>query len=153
MSLKRSKGSTPGFGSARAAAVRAIRTTAKELSASSEWTIDWDSTEYDYGDFWTSGDPTVFTVPADGIYHMQMAIGFEESFASDQMLFKFFRDTTNIFWQELDVYGGPWPAFNASAINEFSAGDEITARFTHNNTTGTVWVGTAFTWMTVTRVA
>lgn len=32
--------------------------------------LEFDTEEYDYGDFWAAGNPTRFTIARDGIYHV-----------------------------------------------------------------------------------
>ena len=118
-----------GGASAAVSAVRAIRTTAKELANDTYWTIDWDSAEYEENEWWSSGDPTVLTVPADGIYHIVGAIAFQETMPDNKVIMVVDVDASQGIYLETSVGSSTnWVGYQITGTLELTAGEEVTLR-------------------------
>ena len=133
MSLKRSRGSTPGIGSGMGPSyVRARRTEDYALTlAATSTPIPFQTADFDTDDFWEGvTNPTRLTAPVDGIYRVTAAVAFYTS-ASADVFFGYHVNGSAVIGSHLhfgrlnNVGANVYVYVNGSDLVELSAGAYI----------------------------
>ena len=126
MSLRRSSGATPGFGSLAQVGARVYVNTEKELATATDWTVLWDVEVFDEGGLWAVANDTRLTAPIPGIYVISGSVYWEESLANDPLTLRFrLNDTTDIHYDEMSNGGTNWAGQTGTCIYQLDADDYV----------------------------
>ena len=129
------RGTPLGGGSASyGVSARVRRTSSFSVPSSTNTVIPFSEALWDTGGFWTAGSPTVFTIPADGVY----LVGVQVIYATNSNGMRVVDVLTNASNARLNrtqvcASSGGSTALNATAALDLSAGDTISLGLWQNS--------------------
>ena len=157
MSLKRSKGSTPGIGSSQTPyAAKVAITSDQTITLDTPTEVAWDTTIFATDASLVSLADNAFVAPVDGVYEVQMLVYWSTGNVVDFRVHAFIDDVApaNNYLLRYAGAAAQYPAKIASGMFEMSAGEKLTIDV--YSTISTYLRGTSSaerTWATFKRIA